>query len=289
MRSAQETSTPTSSPLTYSLDARSVHVVDDPFSDRIRCDHPECSDGAALGDALRDLAEEQGRGRVVALVPERIASDLIETGYHLDGVMPGFYRGEEDCAVLGLATKAARAPLAHPVEVAAVDELIKSAPAPRVREKVWTERALPCDAADVAALLGSTFEDYPTPSSDPAYVRSQIEEGVPFRVVRDEGELVACASADLVRSAETAELTDCATRPDHRGRGYMQFILADLIDDVGRLGYPTVFTLARARVAGVNLAFQRLGFELRGRMNQSCRIGDGIEDMNIWSRETANA
>ena len=64
----------------------------------------------------------------------------------------------------------------------------------------------------------------------------------------------------------------------------MQFILEDLVEDLREMGYPTVFTLARAAIPGVNLAFSRLGFELRGTMPQSCRIGEGIEDMNIWSR-----
>ena len=31
-------------------------------------------------------------------------------------------------------------------------------------------------------------------------------------------------------------------------------------------------------------ALRRLGFELCGTMAQSCRIGEGIEDMNVWSR-----
>jgi hypothetical protein len=42
--------------------------------------------------------------------------------------------------------------------------------------------------------------------------------------------------------------------------------------------------LARARIPGINLAFQRLGFALRGCMPQSCRIGEGLEDMHVWSR-----
>ena len=60
-------------------------------------------------------------------------------------------------------------------------------------------------------------------------------------------------------------------------------VLAGLAD-LRALGYPTAFTLARAAIPGVNLAFQRLDFQLRGTMPQSCRIGEGIEDMNIWSR-----
>ena len=61
-------------------------------------------------------------------------------------------------------------------------------------------------------------------------------------------------------------------------------VLADLVGDLRDLNYPTAFTLARAQVPGVNLAFERLGFELRGRMTQSCRIGTDLEDMNVWSQ-----
>lgn len=267
--------------------ARPVSAVDDAFSDRVRCDHPQCEDGAMLGLALKRLAIKTGRGRVVALVPASLSDGLEDIGYKVDGLMPGFYGGDEDCAVMGLATDPERAALANPREVSRVDSLIDLAPPAKRRDPVATIRATESDAEAIAELLGETFREYPTPSSDPSYVRGQIRDGVPFRLVFDDGELVACASADLVRQAKTAELTDCATKPSHQGRGYMQFILSDLIRDVRGLGFPTVFTLARARIAGVNLAFQRLGFELRGRMNQSCRIGVGIEDMNIWSRKTA--
>jgi putative beta-lysine N-acetyltransferase len=152
---------------------------------------------------------------------------------------------------------------------------------------VVTERAVAEDAAVIAELIGGTFDHYPTPSDDPAYIAQAIERGVPFRMVRDGGDVVACACADLVVEARTAELTDCATRPDARGRGYLQAILADLMGDLEALDYPTAFTLARATVPGVNIAFMRLGFALRGRMSQSCRIGTGLEDMNVWSRALA--
>ena len=149
---------------------------------------------------------------------------------------------------------------------------------------IATERAGEGDAAAIAELLGETFPDYPTPSGRPEYIRKQIRSGTPFRLIRREGRVVSCASADLIESAKTAELTDCATRPSHRGNGYMRFILTDLMADLRELGYPTAFTLARARVPGMNLVFSRLGFVMRGRMTSSCRIGEGIEDINVWSR-----
>ena len=51
----------------------------------------------------------------------------------------------------------------------------------------------------------------------------------------------------------------------------MRAILGDLVEDLEGMGY-------------ANIAFQRLGFQQCGRMTRSCRIGEGIEDMNVWSR-----
>lgn len=265
-----------------------IEVHDDPYSDRIRCDHPgivDSSEAAILGDALLEAAQEHGRGRVVVLAPAAVETGLRAVGYRREGLLPNFYRGEEDCAVMGAYPDAERSTLANPEPVAEVRALLAHAREPgRKHPPVATRRAEVEDASLVASLLAETFEQYPTPSGDPGYLAEAIEEGIPFRIAEHEGQPVACASADLIRDAQTAELTDCATRPEHRGRGLMQFILSDLLDDLRVLGYPTAFTLARAAIPGVNLAFARLGFELRGTMPQSCRIGEGIEDMNIWSR-----
>jgi putative beta-lysine N-acetyltransferase len=119
---------------------------------------------------------------------------------------------------------------------------------------------------------------------DPAYVRKQLERGTPFRVVRRAGEVVACASADLVHGAKTAELTDVATAPSARGEGLAKACLAGLLDDLQALGFPTAYTLSRVAEPGINRAFARLGFVWRGSMRSSCRIGDGLEDMHVWSR-----
>jgi beta-lysine N6-acetyltransferase len=267
-----------------------VEATDDPYSDRLRCDHPGGEvDGEALAGALRAEATRLGRGRVVVLAPRPVAEGLADAGFEEEATMPGFYAGNDDCSVLRLVINGARAELANPVEVAGVDGLLALEPAGRGHAPVETSRAEPEDAADIAALIDATFDEYPTPSGVTDYIERAIVEGTPFRLVHADGALVACASADLVPDARTAELTDCATRPSHRGRGYMQAILGDLMDDLRELDYPTAFTLARARIPGVNLAFQRLGFELRGRMTRSCRIGRGLEDMNVWSRSLGAA
>ena len=263
-----------------------VVALVDLYSDRLRCDHPPVGDGEVLGEVLREEAEKQDRGRIVVLAREELSEGLETVGYETEAVMPGFYAGENDCAVLSFALDDARADVGFSGEVARVDALIERGPRPgRSHPEVETERGTVADAPEIAELIAQTFEQYPTPSGNPQYIAEAIEGGIPFRMVREQGSLVACASADLIREARTAELTDCATLPEARGQGVMQAILEDLMGDLQDLDYPTAFTLARARIPGVNLAFQRLGFEYRGRMTSSCRIGEGLEDMNVWSRQ----
>lgn len=274
--------------LTIALDP-GVQVVahHDRYSDRLRCDHPPVdADPIELGEALIETAADRDLGRLVVMAPARLADGLEAAGLAAEATIPGFYRGEEDCVVAGYWLDPRRATSPAADDVASVLELVaaRQGEAPRPRPPVETTRATLDDAPEIAALIGQTFADYPTPSDDPAYVAGCIEQGTPFRIVREAGQVVACASADPVADARAAELTDCATDPRQRGRGLMQAILGDLMDDLRVMDYPTAFTLARARIPGVNLAFQRLGFALRGTMVQSCRIGRGLEDMNVWSR-----
>jgi putative beta-lysine N-acetyltransferase len=265
--------------------AASVDIVDDAYSDRIRCDHPDVRDAEEFGRFLKEKAAELGRDRVVTLVDPETGKTLEKQGFLNEGEMPGFYRGETDCTVMGWSHDDSRMTLASPARAARTDAILaKKRDETKLHVATATESATLEDAAELADLLGRTFDEYPTPSSDPAYLAKELEQGTPFRVIRENGEIAACASADLVTDARTAELTDCATRAQSRGNGYMQSILRDLMRDLRERDYPTAFTLARAGVPGVNIAFQRLGFEFRGRMPQSCRIGEGLEDMNIWSR-----
>lgn len=263
---------------------RKVPVADDTYSDRIRCDHPSVADGVALGRSLLETARERDRGKVVVLAESKLRKGLESAGLEHEATIPGFYEGKKDCSIMGLPLDESRARPVDPEALENVDQLIRKPGLPRDRDLQPTEMAVPDDARAIASLIDDTFDHYPTPSGVPAYIEKQITDGTPFRVVRKDGVVVSCASADLVPEARTAELTDCATRPDQRGKGQMQAILSDLLDDLRAMDYPTAFTLVRATIPGVNLAFQRLGFEHRGLMTRSCRIGGGIEDMNVWSR-----
>lgn len=146
--------------------------------------------------------------------------------------------------------------------------------------------ATEADADAISALMTTTFSDYPS-SLAPATIAEAIrEESHRFRMLVDEaGTLAAVASAEIDRKRSAAEMTDCATRPDHRGRGLMSYLLWRLERDmVHDYGIRDLYTLARADEPGMNCAFAKLGYTFTGRLAGNCRMPNGWESMNIWCR-----
>jgi putative beta-lysine N-acetyltransferase len=157
---------------------------------------------------------------------------------------------------------------------------------PEPPEGLRCRRALAVDAPAVSSLLGEVFPDYPTPT-DPETVASQItEERNVYRMLVDSaGGLVAAASAEIDHERRTAELTDCATRPGHRGGGLMAYLLRQLEHDmVDDFGIDALYTIARADEVGMNCVFSKLGWVYTGRLVNNCRMPNGWESMNIWCR-----
>ncbi len=260
-------------------------VYNDFYSNRFRCDHPQPEDPSQFAQSLRSSAQAALRSRVMVLTNTRVATAMVAAGYQEDAIIPSFYGPGEDCHVLGTTLLSARKHSANPTAAEKVSLLIDSCPAPKKHLPVETRLATVEDAPSIAKLMNQTFYYYPTPSGSPGYIAAQIQRGVPFRLVEEEGELVSSASAEIDRTYLSAELTDCATKKEARGKGYMQAILKALVGDLRVLGYRTAYTFARATEAGVNLSFQRLECTFQGCIYQSCRIGSGLEDMNVWAMQ----
>jgi beta-lysine N6-acetyltransferase len=160
------------------------------------------------------------------------------------------------------------------------------ATAPELAEGYRCEIATREDAHTIAILMKKVFSPYPE-TIDAESIAAAIAEGEKhFRVVRDAGgRIVASASAEIDSRNRSAELTDCATDPQARGRGLMRFILRALeIDLRERFRITDLYTLARADEPAMNCAFAKLGYDYTGRLVNNCRMPNGWESMNIWCR-----
>lgn len=139
------------------------------------------------------------------------------------------------------------------------------------------------DVDGMLALYRRVFKTYPSPLTYREYLVAILHRDALFRVIRDPaGRVVSVSSAELNTTHRSAELTDCATHPDERGKGLMSVILHALESDLRKAGYFCAYTLARARSYGMNAAFHALGYEFNGRMINNCDIYGAFEDMNLW-------
>lgn len=143
-------------------------------------------------------------------------------------------------------------------------------------------------ALQLSTLYQKVFPIYPTPLHDPEYVKKTMKEGTIYYAFVHKGEIVSAASAETNHFYKNAELTDCATLPEHRKYGLMKVILQELEKELRSKGIFCAYSLARALSFGMNAVLFQLGYQYRGRMMNNCYIYDKLENMNMWVKNLAN-
>nr|WP_295971426.1 putative beta-lysine N-acetyltransferase [uncultured Bacillus sp.] len=138
------------------------------------------------------------------------------------------------------------------------------------------------DAESLADLYKSVFKIYPVPLHDPDYIRKTIDQGTIYYAYRTEGTIVSVASAEVNARYYNAEMTDCATLPDHRQSGLMKQLLMKLESAVMKQGIFCMYSIARAQSFGMNAVLHQLGYQYRGRLLNNCLIYEKLENMNMW-------
>ncbi len=140
------------------------------------------------------------------------------------------------------------------------------------------------DAEDLARLYEQVFKIYPTPLSDPAYVKDTIVEGTLYAFIRENGRIISAASAEINRQYKNAEMTDCASLKEAEGKGYMKRIISVLEKKLSESDISCLYSIARAESFSMNKVFYQLGYSYSGRLVNNCYVYSGIEDMNVWGK-----
>ena len=68
--------------------------------------------------------------------------------------------------------------------------------------------------------------------NDPSYIKKCMKEHTIFYIFTFEGEIVSAASAEINHFYHNAEMTDCATLPEHRQFGLMKHLLIKLEEEL---------------------------------------------------------
>lgn len=260
-------------------------VVVDSQNRRVKLHVYDPSQIAELDQLLRKLAAEADATKLIVYGKKADAERWIALGYRQEGVIEGFFRGEH-AQMLSCFLTEERATSVAP-------ELAEEILAMSLKKKGnGEEKPLPlgysmreageADAEELAQLYGLVFATYPTPMNDPAYVRKTMQEGTCYMVVEHEEKIACAASAEVSERMGSAEMTDCATHPDHAGKGLLQPLFTALERKMEEAGIYYLYTLTRAQSPGMNVTASKMGYRYRGRLINNCTIFSGYEDMNIW-------
>ena len=214
-------------------------------------------------------------------------------GYRCEGKIRGYFSDRSDCWLWCAYPEPNRGRPRNPETLQANLDIARAPGLRRLRalpEGYSSEAVDQGQIAEVVRLMQTVFPVYPSEISTEAIARVVAEQSSCFRLLRnDEGQCVAVASAELNRAQQNAEMTDCATRPDQRGRGLMAHLLRELESQVARrFRIHDLYSLARGPEPGINRVFARLGYVHSGSLVNNCRMPSGWETMNLWCKFTAS-
>ncbi|MCA9634861.1 MAG: putative beta-lysine N-acetyltransferase [Myxococcales bacterium] len=239
--------------------------------------------------ALRELADRNGFDKIIVMASHDDWQAFLRFGYVLEAVLEYFHAGA-DAFVVSKFRSQERLSSPALMEETLLIEKITASPAPGSPRSPLPaghtiRLARPGDIPGLLELYSAIFESYPSPLKHASYLEQIFQRDSIFAVCVEEERVVAAASAELVPRARAAELTDCATWPEARGRGLMSHLLVRLEEELRSRDYVCAYTMARGRSYGMNSVFHVLGYEYTGRLINNCDIYGAYEDMNIWVKD----
>ncbi|MFD2705018.1 putative beta-lysine N-acetyltransferase [Salibacterium lacus] len=271
----------------------STHLKDDiviePFSQRIKVYKlPPFSKWNAFLASLYDFSVEQSCDKLIFYVKNKERSRFEKAPFICEGEIKGFFRGA-DAFIYSWFLEPGRA---RPVDQLQEDLVLQNAvdfSAEKERSLIPTGYTMrhpgENDAEEMARLYRSVFRTYPTPMHDPQFIRDVMKEEVYFTIMEHEGNIVSACSADVLESFQSAEMSDCATHPEHRNQGLLSTQFSYLIQQMQRKGLWSLFSYSRSLSFGMNLVNVYHGFEYGGTMVRNSNIAGQLESMNIWYRQ----
>ncbi len=233
-------------------------------------------------------ASRAGLDKIIVKAAEDQWEEFISYGFGLEGLIKKYFGGQHAyhmakflsgerrfSQAIGQEDEIVERLTLEPLEMESEDSLLPDE---------LTVRAVGYEAAQrLAALYGRVFDTYPTPMNDPEYIKTTMNEGsVFYAAYGPTGEIVSAASAAVSAKHSNAEMTDCATLADYRGKGLMTILLQKLEEDMYHAGVGCLYSMARSRSFGMNKVFRRLGYRYSGRLINHCNIMGRLEDMNLW-------
>lgn len=269
-------------------------------NDRVYLMKLDAADLPEIIPAINGLAAEHNYSKAFVKVPGGAQSLFEEDGYRVEAIVPALFRdaGPQD-SLAGQDSENGLFMARYYDDSRKVDRdatLVHNVlEAARLKAAAHHDVTLPdacelrvarpenCDA--MAALYRRTFASYPFPIHDPEYLAETMATHVLYAGIWAESQLLALASAEIDHYNSNAELTDFATDPQCRGRGFASLLLQHLEKELQPRDIKTGYTIARAPSYGMNICFAQNGYQFSGTLVNNTQIAGSLESMNVWHKD----
>jgi beta-lysine N6-acetyltransferase len=263
-----------------------MHVYLDFINERIRVDDYRGNIYSIISE-IKAIAKEYSFTKVIIKARSEDWRSFLSSGFELEGIIEGYYNGSDAFFMANYLSDLRRTSPSWKIED---DILEKTSTLP-----VLLSSELPAnysirtgkneDSKNLANLYGSVFKTYPTPMNDESYIKKVISEGTIFKIIELNGQIVSAASAEINKNYNNAEMTDCATLPDHRKHGFMQLLISELEQQLLLCNIYCSYSLAIAKSYGMNACLKKLGYKYTGRLTNNCMMNNRYENMNVWVKK----
>ncbi len=253
------------------------------FNERLKIEDYR-GDVASIHKQIIRLLDEHPFTKVIVKSRQEDWKVFIELGYQFEALYTGYFNGS-DAYSMALFTENSRRTSEYWIYEDETIEQVKEIPCTLELPNApghMIRKAEEKDAEELSNLYQAVFEIYPTPMNDPEYIRKLMKHDSIFYVAEFDGKIVSTASADINPTYHNAELTDCATLPDHRKNGLMKILIAKLETELKEQQIYCAYSIARALSFGMNAVFHQRKYAYKGRFTKNCNIYNKLEDMNLW-------
>lgn len=248
---------------------------------RIYVMHLKSRDTENLISKLDAMAIGQGYEKIFAKIPATRWKAFKSADYTKEAVIPGFFKGESDCLFIAKFFSAERQMGTRQVRFDRMERISSSGPLTNNTDPPIVA-CTPADAEVLGKIYRQAFESYPFPIHQPEYLKQMMEKGSLYFCIHVNKQIAAVAAAEIDSANQVCEMTDFATRPEYRGKGFAGKLLGRLDHAARNYGLKTAYTIARADSRGMNQVFRKMGYRYAGLLAKNSQIGGRIRSMKVW-------
>ncbi|WP_292470140.1 putative beta-lysine N-acetyltransferase [Methanolobus sp.] len=260
-----------------------------PFNDRVYLMKLATDDFGYLPSTIEEIAQENNYSKIFSKIPISAKEYFLNRGHIEEALIPGFFNGSEDaCFMAKYLSQSRMQELTSHENTSVLKAAVSKFNVSKDVKLSDDEQFIVCGEADtpeMADLYRQVFPSYPFPISDATYLLETMYENFVYFGIRKNGKLVAVSSCEMDTADSNVEMTDFATLPELRGKGYSYYLLDEMEKNMSDTGIKTAYTIARARSYGMNTVFSRHSYIYAGTLVNNTNISGGIESMNVWYKK----